>query len=178
MLQNLKRQDLVIPTLGILLLSPICCSFLFRRFHQTAIRRSAVSGERKQGSFDLRVVDVSIMDGFEAITKVGGYIILFSVGIALLRQFPVRNIFWNALMLPSLEVTGGVLMIQKLALPFSVRYVLTLALVSFGGVCSIAQTQCMIQKTSINRMPYVIEKLVTAVVTSMFAILFLMLYSS
>ena len=75
--------------------------------------------------------------------------------------------------LPTLEVTNGIALIGKSALPFSIQYPAILALTSFGGFCAAAQTQCMIQKTSLSIVPYTLEKLATAGVTSLIAVLYL-----
>lgn len=112
------------------------------------------------------------MDSFETITKVGGYIILFSVILELVKSAPLE-IPLITYLLPSLEVTNGIALLGKSGLPFDIQYCAILALTSFGGFCAVAQTQCMIQKTSLSILPYTLEKLATAVVTSLIAFLYL-----
>ena len=50
-----------------------------------------------------------------------------------------------------------------------------LALTSFGGWCAAAQTRAMIQGTSLPFLPYIAEKLITALATSLLVWLFLYL---
>lgn len=92
------------------------------------------------------------MDSFEAITKVGGYMILFSVLIALSENlascFPAVQI-----LLPVLEITNGIQLIGMSAVSFPVKYILALSLTAFGGICAAAQTQCMIQKAGFQSFP-------------------------
>ena len=59
---------------------------------------------------------------------------------------------------------------------FPVRWVLIMALTSFGGFCASAQTYSMIQGTGLKISVYLIEKLVTAVVTSCMCILYLCMF--
>lgn len=172
--KTLKREDLLIPSLAILLGVPVMMSFFFRRRYLKGSKQFTdykQSGHTKK-SWNFKILDSCIMDGFETITKVGGYIILFSVILSLIRSMPLQIPFLSFL-LPSLEVTNGIVLIGESALPFSVQYPAILALTSFGGFCAVAQTQCMIQKTSLSILPYTLEKLATAAVTSLIALLYL-----
>ena len=176
--QSLQDKSLALPSILILYASPILSSFLFRCFYKR--RRApespltsppALSGAEK-GPF-LKILDQCIMDSCETITKVGGYIIVFSILLALLKTLPVSSLFWNGLFLPSMEITAGVKMTTSTAFPLPLRYTLTMALVSFGGLCAAFQTQCMVQKNGFPMLPYITEKLITAVVTSLFAFFYI-----
>ena len=50
-----------------------------------------------------------------------------------------------------------------------------LALTSFGGLCSVAQTKSMIRQSGLSIVPYIAEKLVTALVTSLLAFFYITL---
>lgn len=184
--KTLNRKDLLLPSLVILLGTPLLMSFPFRRlyFHcqptdsasaEKSAQHKNSTAEKKHG-WDSALLDTCIMDSFEAITKVGGYIILFSVLLTLLTPVTARLPFFSGL-LASLEVTNGIIQLNQMALPFSVKYILILTLTSFGGFCSVAQTQCMVQKAGLPLLPYIIEKLATAAVTSLFACCYIF-YSS
>lgn len=166
-LQNIKEQSLLIPTLIILYLSPILCSFLFRKCYH--INSSHVTENQTQNQkllFRFEILDTSIMNAFENITKVGGYIILFSILFSLGRALPFAHV------LPFLEITNGIPYILKLFSDFRTSYVLILALSSFGGVCAIAQTNSMLGGSKLSIKTYTIEKLITAMVTSLLALLY------
>lgn len=175
--QNLKREDLIIPSILILFLAPILCSFLFRFYYRKEL--CAAFSEKKENAieentrFGFEIVDKSIMNSFETIIKVGGYIILFSVILTLLKELPVHTPLWNLAVLPMIEITNGVPLICSVTSNFSYKFILSLTLTSFGGICSIAQTKCMIQNTGLSILPYIIEKLITALVTSFIAYLYI-----
>ena len=120
----------------------------------------------KEIAFDFQMFDVSIMNGFETITKVGGYMILFSILFTLGEKLPV------AFSLPLLEISNGIPLITQLSSNFTIVYPYILGLTSFGGLCAVAQTNSMIQNTGLRIFPYIIQKLVTALVTSLFAFLY------
>lgn len=167
-IQNLMDETLLFPTLLILYLSSILCSFLFRRFYH--INRNAIA-LNKTGNpkpwFSFEIFDNCIMNAFENITKVGGYIILFSILFSFGKLLPITHI------LPFLEITNGIPHILSLFINFELSYILILALTSFGGFCAIAQTSAMLTETKLSILSYTIEKLVTALVTSLLAFLYI-----
>lgn len=180
--QNLKIPALTLPLLAILTAAPILLSFLFRRVY-----RVPVQGQRTGICRSLRVqepedslkaggvsLDACIMNGFETITRIGGYIILFSILISFTGLLPVKPIAVTAFLLPSLEITTGITMICSAPLSLNGRIIQALALTSFGGWCAAAQTRAMIQGTSLPFLPYIAEKLITALATSLLVWLFLL----
>ena len=167
-MQNFQDESLLFGTLGILLLSPILCSFLFRIYYHVGKEKMPSSlGGGPQIHFHFAAFDHSIMNGFETITKVGGYMILFSILFALGKNLPVR---W---LLPTLEISNGIPWLINCGLPFHVVYPLVLGVTSFGGFCATAQTYSMTYQAGLPILPYIIQKLITAMVTSLLAILYL-----
>ena len=116
------------------------------------------------------------MNGFETITKVGGYIMLFSILIALLQKLPLDHFLFSLLLLPSLEMTNGIPLRCVSPLSADACFVLSLALTSFGGWCSVAQTRSMVQGARLPITPYIIEKLITTLVTSLLAYTYIRLF--
>ncbi len=167
-LQNLGDMQLVIPTLMILIGGPVLCSFIFRRFHKPTALIS--QGSQNEIKFCFSMLDTSIMDSFVTVTKIGGYIIFFSVLVSILKL-----LFHENILLSTLEITGGIPMLMNAVNSYFDAYVPVLALTSFGGFCSIMQTQSMIQKSGLKIVPYIIEKLITALVTSLLGYIFLLI---
>lgn len=110
--------------------------------------------------------DRCIMNAFESITKVGGYMMMFSVLIQLLASALPDNTF-SLLLYSSLEISTGIRLLASSALYTSQKIILCAALTSFGGWCCIAQTYSMISGNHLPILPYIAEKLVTALVTSL-----------
>lgn len=175
--QNLKMPDQTAPLLMIVMLTPVLLSFVFRRIYHISGETSLwqKSGGSITSDAERMTLDGCIMNGFETITRIGGYIILFSILISYVKMIPAGPSFLTAVLLPSLELTFGAAMICSQALPKGTELILTLALTSFGGWCAAAQTRAMLQDTDIPFLPYIIEKLAAALVTSLFAYCYLMI---
>ncbi len=171
-LQNLGKEKLLVPSVCILILSPILCSFLFRLYYKPRINPSRFS-DAKPVHFRFAYLDSAIMNGFETITKVGGYMILFSIVLEILSQVQTQNAFLLTVLFPSVEIAGGIQFIVEHCSSFYTAYVPVMALTSFGGWCSVAQTKSMIQEAGIPIFPYIIEKLITAMVTSLISYCYL-----
>ncbi len=166
-MQTFKDKEMLLITLQILFLSPIVCSFLFQKIYHITSSSVHSLHTQKEIHFDFQMFDDAIMNGFETITKVGGYMILFSILFTLGKKLPIT------FSLPLLEISNGIPLIVKLSSNFSIVYPYVLGLTSFGGLCAVAQTNSMIQNTGLRIFPYIIQKLITALVTSLLAFLYI-----
>ncbi len=168
-MQNFKNESLLLGTLVILYLAPVVCSFVFRRFYKVKKYSFIQKNDSKEGfCFDFNLFDNCIMNGFETITKVGGYIILFSILFSICEVLSYAKYI-----LPFLEITNGIHWISNNIQPLNITFPLVLTLTSFGGLCAIAQTNSMIHESKLSIFPYIIQKLITALVTSLFAMIYI-----
>lgn len=166
--QNFCDMKYLLGTLCILFLSPILCSFIFRRYYQMSnIQLSEKEFPNSPFTFNFSIVDTSIMNGFETITKIGGYIILFSILTQYMDASPLIHFS------PILELSNGILNIMNLSYPFPILYTLVLTLTSFGGLCAIAQTGAMLKDSKISIYPYITQKLITTMITSFLAYIYI-----
>lgn len=182
-LQNMAQRRLILPALVILTMSPVLASFFFRLSlknspdtvicrrldRQAEIKAKTAQNPLSSGS----LVDSCIMNGFEMITRVGGYIMLFSIFVSLARIPEIPNFFFQYFLLPSLELTSGISLLCRSTLSEPVVFFLCMVCTSFGGWCAAAQTRCIIAGTGLSVRPYIIQKLVTALVTSLLCCLYL-----
>ncbi len=162
--QNFKDNSLLLGTLSILVIAPILCSFIFRNFYQIKqVNSDSYFITRAKFVFNFDIFDNCMMNGFDTITRIGGYMILFSILFTLCAKFPTNYY------VPFLEISNGIPWIMSLNLPLSITFPYVLSLASFGGLCAVAQTNSMIQGTGIPISSYIIQKLITALVTSFLA---------
>ncbi len=172
--KTLGRDELTVPSLLILFGVPVLLSFLFRRFYlhgEKRFRSPEKNNGRAGNTLDFAAFDSCMMDSFEGIVKVGGYIISFSILIALLGEF--SDIAFFKAVLPSLEITNGIVMLHKGIADPALSYPLIMGLTSFGGFCSVAQTNCMLRGTGISIFPYIAQKLAASLAASSLAYLYL-----
>ena len=170
-------ERLMLPTLLILIGSPVLMSFIFRRIYLKGRHpEPSAALKEKKTRFDFSVLDSCMMNSFEAIVKVGGYIILFSVLLSLLEELSGQHSILMAAA-PALEVTNGILLLSSSVSDPGLRYAAVLGLTSFGGLCSAAQTKCMLERTGLSVIPYIIQKLTTAAAASLLSFIYLALFS-
>ena len=172
--KTLGRDELTVPSLLILFGVPVLLSFLFRRFYlhgEKRFRSPEKNNGRAGNTLDFAAFDSCMMDSFEGIVKVGGYIISFSILIALLGEF--SDIAFFKAVLPSLEITNGIVMLHEGIADPALSYPLIMGLTSFGGFCSVAQTNCMLRGTGISIFPYIAQKLAASLAASSLAYLYL-----
>lgn len=185
---TLQAPRYTIPTFAILWGSSIITSMIFRHHicrrqeeHSSGLKTplpdyDGVSRTKKETSIGASIghlIDVSIMNSFETITRLGGYIILFSIGVSILLQI-TAPVPWAGWILPGVvEITTGIRQIAASPLPFAVRYLLILCCAAFGGLSTMAQTKGMLAGTPLSLSHYIKGKLTQTTVTLFLGILFL-----
>ena len=169
--QSLKQPEMAQICLLFPILAALCCSFLFRRWYLPRNPFAVVEEQADPRQFlpFSEALDESILSACDSITKIGGYMIVFSALISFMAKLSFQNFFWKFLLLPGVELTGGILMLCQLDLTSELRFLLVMAHCSFGGVCALFQTKCMIRSQNWSFPRYIAEKLITAMVTSLFA---------
>ena len=170
--QNMKERNLCIPFFLILTFTPLMLSFIFRLFYRLP-ESSCSFPQVTPGPFSNPSESISdsfldrcILNAFESVTKVGGYMMMFSVLIQLLASVLPNTIF-SLLLYSSLEISTGIRLLFSSALYTTEKIILCAFLTSFGGWCCIAQTYSMISSSQLPILPYITAKLVTALVTSL-----------
>lgn len=170
--QNMKERNLCIPFFLILTFTPLMLSFIFRLFYRLP-ESSCSFPQVTPGSFSNPSESISdsfldrcILNAFESVIKVGGYMMMFSVLIQLLASVLPNTIF-SLLLYSSLEISTGIRLLFSSALYTTEKIILCAFLTSFGGWCCIAQTYSMISSSQLPILPYITAKLVTALVTSL-----------
>ena len=176
---TLKTPSLQYIILGILYLSSFISSMLSKKiFHlkwDSSLR--TVNTPREKKSFNFReTIDDSIMNGFEVITKVGGYIMLFSVLSHILitiSQTDNLNIspflliiikYSKLLLLGILEITTGTYFIGAANIPFQAKFLLIVVITAFGGLSSLAQTYSVLNHSNLSIKIYIKTKIMNAAI--------------
>lgn len=155
--------------LGILLFSNLICMLIFRfliyRNHTCTIGAENISKKETSTTSSLgTIIDVSIMNGFETISKLGGYILLFSLLSACISHYWIFTPFSRYLILGILEITTGLYQFSAASLSFSVKWICAMGLTAFGGICIMAQTRSVMNK-ELSFLPYVSAKCLNAAIT-------------
>lgn len=178
--QKIRTPSLIVPSIVILFLSPLLCSRIFYAMKTRGHKKSAgkTDGYKnlengKRNSFSMDVLDTCMMDGFVSITKVGGYMMLFSILMELSLAFPAAGSDRMICLCSFLEITTGVSLLSDLSFGLWSKWILIMSLTSFGGFCAAAQTYGMIRDSGLKIATYIKEKLVTSAVTSLLCMIYL-----
>lgn len=121
---------------------------------------------------DFEIIDTAIMDSFTQITKLGGYVILFSIisGMFLSLSLPTSLL---AIITGTIEITTGINYITVQEFPLQLRFLFAIPLCVFGGLSGLMQTYSMIKDSKLPFLPYLISKTVQAALSFVLTIFFL-----
>ena len=128
---------------------PLIYGMITRPFYHFHIQ----SAEKKQASLhrlDFPMLDACMMDAFSTITRLGGYIILFTILVQFLKLLPLPP-FPLAFLSILMEISCGIDQIAALtALSPLSRTALVCTGAALGGLCICAQTQSVLSGTPLR----------------------------
>lgn len=173
----LNRPQLRYPILFIVTLSSLLAAMLLRprepKKESAQLNRSSAS-ERKPFSFSFLLLDSAIEQAFLILTRVGGYIILFSVLANLLAGLPLPPLFRGCVG-AFLEITTGSAALSGLSLPTPFLISLVTGFVTFGGLSTAAQTKSVLAGTGFPFAHYLLTKAVAGLVAGLVTALYVSL---
>ena len=172
--QELHMPSLIPLSYLVIFLPPLIAGrllFFFTEKKQSVSNHSTTYKKPASGSqINFKIIDAGIMNGFETLTRLGGYIMLFSMIASLLQKLPVPRVV-TLILTGMVEITNGIAMLPDSGLPQSVQYVLAVVYTAFGGLSGIAQTSSMIRDTPLSIKHYCIAKLLLAACCGLLACL-------
>ncbi|BCK00287.1 hypothetical protein [Anaerocolumna chitinilytica] len=190
-LTQLNRPDIRIALLVILYSSALFSTFLWSAIRKkqlshyrkklTALniqaRKSAdlagfVNPQEDNSRFDFKKLDKSIMDAFDIITRVGGYVILFSISAQIISDIGSSNSTLKIIVLGFIEITTGINKISNAAFPMDIKIALITMITAFGGLSGLAQTKSVINDTRLSIHTYIIQKLLHMTVAFLLAAIY------
>lgn len=162
----LKNQTLNGDFFIAIYLSPILISLIYNKYYRKSIKTLRFTHPQTNYNtkmIDFRLIDKAIMDGFETITKLGGYIILFSIISSFIQEKIEINLLVKCFILGFVEITTGIDYIGSMSFPIFLKGLIICGITSFGGLSSLAQTNSMIKEAGLSIKPYFFSKLLTGV---------------
>lgn len=178
----LGMPKLVVPTLLSLYLPAVIVGrILLHNFPPNAcggdfpqnIGKHSVRHKNTTPRFQLnfKIIDAAIMNGFDTLTKLGGYIMLFSIIASLIHDLPITSDFLKAAGIGMIEITNGIQYTADTNLTLKTKYLLMVAFTAFGGLSGLAQTASMVADSELPIKRYVIIKLILCVSSTLLAML-------
>lgn len=113
----------------------------------------------------LCIFDDCIALSSSTLIKIGGYIIIFSMIATIISGIPIGSPILKASVIGIIEMTNGISYISNTCIPDPIKLLIITTMVNFGGLCTIAQTNCVIRGSCISLKEYIYSKLLFAVIT-------------
>lgn len=191
---TLKEPSLQYVILGIIYMSSFVSSLLSLKIFHLQWDISAHNDMQQQSShikkaFNFReIIDNSIMNGFEVITKVGGYIILFSViSYIMITITSTDNLnappfileiikFTRLFIMGILEITTGTYLIGGANISFHAKFLLIVTITALGGFSSLAQTYSVLHQSNLSIKIYIKTKIMNAVIASIISYCYILIF--
>lgn len=117
---------------------------------------------------NFKIIDAGIMNGFETLTRLGGYIMLFSMIASMLQALPTSRMV-RLIAIGLTELTNGIQLLDGAPASDGGRYILAMGFTAFGGLSGIAQTSSMIKDTGLSLKKYCLQKVLFALCSALLA---------
>jgi hypothetical protein len=147
----------------------LCTVCLLTGEKTEAVHKKSASGFR----LDMQIVDAGIINGFETLIKICGYIMLFSLLSEMLKTVVSGNA--GLLLTGCTEVTNGIAALEKAGLPDNITCLVALFFLSLNGISGFFQTASILSGTDLSAKQYAAGKLLTAALVTAAAIILLLL---
>lgn len=176
--ETLKEPKLIPVSYLILYLPSLLFGVVYLHFFATkqfcpSLRPDKIKKSTSGLRFDVTILDAGIMNSFETMLKLGGYIMLFSVLTALCNYYLANMPFLLTFIAGLLEITGAVSILNQNILQMPFKYIAILAATSFGGLSGIAQTASFLhhqkQPSPFSMSAYFLGRLLLAFITAILA---------
>lgn len=136
------------------------------------------------------VIGKSITNSIYTILNIGGFIVIFSVIISILKHsnfiFALKPILEfvhiptnivESFILGIIEITNGIFAISAIPLKqISINIVLTSFLLGCGGISILLQVWSIVSKTDLSIKPYILGKFLHGIFASLYTILLIMIF--
>ena len=161
-------------------LGAIATGVLFRLFYLSKSVNDFIPYQKSPSPSITECLPQTIADSIDTITQIGGYIILFGVGVEAMKQTGIFHFLGNILsFLPFseeflcamsggiLEMTNGTFLLSTAPDNLSFRLTAACMLVAFGGLSILCQTLGVLRNVPIKKSRYIAAKICNSLCSGM-----------
>ena len=134
------------------------------------------SMEDKKFQFNLSLFDSSIINGFQTLIKLCGYIVLFSILVKITMILFQEPPFYFRVILENFEITNGIQLLANEKFSFKQTYILAIQILSFGGLSGIAQTNSVFADSGLSIYKYIIGKVTLSLLLTLLSIVYVLYF--
>ena len=173
-LVNQLHFSSVVPFFLLLYGIPLCICLALLSF----IKPERFVHEKKASRFQLnmQIVDAGIINGFETLIKICGYIMMFSIFAEIAQSIPYGSSFPKLVLTGCLEVTNGISALSQFSCNHFQKYLLTVLFLALNGISGLFQTASLLSVSNLSIKQYLKMKLLLiAAIMTIAPLLFLRL---
>ena len=173
-LVNQLHFSSVVPFFLLLYGIPLCICLALLSF----IKPERFVHEKKASRFQLnmQIVDAGIINGFETLIKICGYIMMFSIFAEIAQSIPYGSSFPKLVLTGCLEVTNGISALSQFSCNHFQKYLLTVLFLALNGISGLFQTASLLSVSNLSIKQYLKMKLLLiAAIMAIAPLLFLRL---
>ena len=136
------------------------------------------------------IIGKSITNSISTILNIGGFVVIFSVVISILKHsnfmlilepildfLHIQSNIVESFILGIVEITNGIFAISSIPIKeISINIVLTSFLLGCGGVSILLQVWSIVSKTDLSIKPYVLGKLLHGIFAAIYCFLFILVF--
>ena len=169
------KNGLLLPVLFSFYSAPLITGILFRFLFrkQTNEPKLSLQSSSPPAAFQFQYLDHAIMNAFQTIVRLGGYITFFAVLSAFLQSAVFLPIPLRLFLTAVIELTTGASLLGKLPVSLKLRVIAVCACVSFGSLSGFAQSYTLLKEGEIPARYYLVGKLLTCFLCTVFLFIFL-----
>lgn len=124
----------------------------------------------------MQIVDAGIINGFETLIKICGYIMMFSIFAEIAQSIPYGSSFPKLVLTGCLEVTNGISALSQFSCNHFQKYLLTVLFLALNGISGLFQTASLLSVSNLSIKQYLKMKLLLiAAIMAIAPLLFLRL---
>jgi hypothetical protein len=135
----------------------VCLLCLWRFGEPVEVQKNTTS----RFHLEMQIVDAGIINGFETLIKICGYIMLFSILSGMIMSEPFGHPAIKLLLIGCTEVTNGLAQLSATTLGSSAKYLCAIFFLAWNGLSGFFQTASILSHTDLSAMDYVKNKLLT-----------------
>ena len=173
-LVNQLHFSSVVPFFLLLYGIPLCICLALLSF----IKPERFVHEKKASRFQLnmQIVDAGIINGFETLIKICGYIMMFSIFAEIAQSIPYGSSFPKLVLTGCLEVTNGISALSQFSCNHFQKYLLTVLFLALNGISGLFQRASLLSVSNLSIKQYLKMKLLLiAAIMAIAPLLFLRL---
>lgn len=170
---SLGKPELTLPTYLLLYAPPLVYFKLTAPRNKTSNAFVNTKNAAPRSQINFKIIDAGIMSGFETLTKLGGYIVLFAILAQLTTVIPLKNPMLSCFLVGITEITNGIAYIAKTTFSFETKYLLMVFCTAFGGLSGFAQTASMTKEAGFSMGNYLKTRIICSISSLILAIIYL-----